>query len=131
MKAALNFVPQLSTLDGWWAEGFNGENGWALPLAEGSDSEVDASDHDALFTMLEREIVPSFYERDEHGIPRAWVKRMKWAAYVAGLSFTTRRMVQDYTRNYYVDALRGSAERDDPPTDLIRVVQTKGGSQSE
>ena len=131
MKAALNFVPQLSTLDGWWAEGFNGENGWALPLAEGSDSEVDASDHDALFTMLEREIVPSFYERDEHGIPRAWVKRMKWAAYVAGLSFTTRRMVQDYTRNYYVDALRGSAERDDPPTDLIHVVQTKGGSQSE
>jgi starch phosphorylase len=116
MKAALNGVPQLSTLDGWWAEGFEGDNGWAIPLAEGEDSAVDRQDHDALFTMMEREIVPLYYERDDEGVPRAWVARMKQAMRVAGRAFTARRMVSDYAARYYVPALRGSLEGDDPPT---------------
>ena len=118
MKAALNCVPQLSTLDGWWAEGFTGENGWAIPLAEGPDDDaVDERDHEALFTLLEREVVPEFYTRDEAGIPRGWVRRMKQALRVAARRFTTHRMVRDYARDYYVPALRGSLEDDDPPTD--------------
>jgi len=117
MKAALNCVPQLSTLDGWWAEGFDGENGWAIPLAEGTNEEVDSHDHDALFSLLEREVVPTFYEaQDEGGIPTAWVRRMKEALRVAGRTFTTRRMVQEYTENYYLPALSGAEAADDPPT---------------
>jgi len=117
MKAGLNFVPQLSTLDGWWAEGFNGENGWAIPTSEREGDAQDEADHDALFTLLEREVVPTYYERDEREIPAAWVARMKQAMIVAAKSFTTHRMVKDYTERFYLPALRGTTEHDDPPTD--------------
>ena len=117
MKAALNFVPQLSTLDGWWAEGFNGENGWAIPKAEAEGDALDAADHEALFTLLEREVVPAYYERDERDLPPAWIKRMKQAAIVAGKAFTAGRMVMDYAERFYVPALRGVTEGDDAPTD--------------
>ncbi len=116
MKAALNGVPQLGTLDGWWAEGFDGGNGWALPLADGEDNEVDAHDHEQLFTLLEREVVPRFYERDERDLPVAWIRMMKNAIMVAGRHFTTARMVEEYARQYYAPALRGESEGDIPPT---------------
>jgi starch phosphorylase len=115
MKAALNGVPQLSTIDGWWAEGFSGSNGWAIPLAEGTNEEVDDADHQALFEILERKVVPEYYRRDENGIPVDWVRRMKSAIAVAGRTFTTGRMVQEYTQKYYVAALRGQLAQDDPP----------------
>ena len=115
MKAALNGVPQLSTVDGWWAEAFNGKNGWALPLSEGSEEEVDARDHVALMKLLERDVVPEFYDRDETGLPRAWVARMKQAIMVSARRFTTGRMVEDYARNYYVRALTADLETDDRP----------------
>ena len=115
MKAALNAVPQLGTLDGWWAEGFEGENGWALPLPE-PGVDADAADSEALFDLLEREVVPMFYDRDEDDLPRAWIRKMKHALRVAGARFTTRRMVQDYARDYYAGALAGELNGDDPPT---------------
>jgi len=117
MKAALNFVPQLSTLDGWWAEGFNGENGWAIPTSEEEGDDLDAADHEALFTLLEREVVPAFYERDERGIPPEWLRRMKQAMIVSAKAFTAGRMVQEYTERFYVPALTAGAEGDDPPSD--------------
>jgi starch phosphorylase len=117
MKAGLNFVPQMSTLDGWWAEGFNGENGWAIPNSEQQGDAQDAADHDALFTLLEREVVPAYYERDERDVPLAWVARMKQAMIVAGKAFTAHRMVKEYVERFYVPALRGPDEPDDPPTD--------------
>jgi starch phosphorylase len=117
MKAALNCVPQLGTLDGWWAEGFAGDNGWALPLAEGTDEEMDEKDHEALFTILERDVVPLFYDRDPAGVPLGYVRHMKHALRVAGSRFTARRMVQEYVRSGYVPALTGQAAEDDPPTD--------------
>ena len=117
MKAALNFVPQLSTLDGWWAEGFNGENGWAIPSSELEGDELDAADHEALFTLLEREVIPTYYERDERDVPVAWVARMKQAMIAAAKTFTTHRMVKEYTERFYVPALRGGEGPDDPPTD--------------
>ncbi len=116
MKAGLNGVPQISTLDGWWAEGFNGSNGWAIPVTRGLDDDVDAHDHDALFTLLEREVVPLYYERDESGLPRGWIRVMKEALRVAGSKFTTGRMVKAYTERYYVPALASRVEHDDPPT---------------
>jgi len=117
MKAALNCVPQLSTLDGWWAEGFNGRNGWAIPAAEGLDEEVDAADHAALFTLLEREVIPAYYNRDERGVPTDWVLRMKEALRVAGQRFTTNRMVREYAERFYIPAVQGLSEGDDPPFD--------------
>jgi starch phosphorylase len=115
MKAALNGVPQLSTVDGWWAEGYNGENGWAIPLSEGEPDQVDEHDHRVLFDLLERKIVPEYYDRDEHGIPRAWVRRMKECVIKAGQVFTTGRMVREYTTKYYAAALTGRVDHDDPP----------------
>jgi starch phosphorylase len=116
MKAALNGVPQLSTLDGWWAEGFNGENGWAIPVADAeSDEEVDALDHENLFKILEREVVPLYYRLDERGLPAGWVRMMKEAIRVAGSEFTTARMVREYADRYYAPALSGTVEGDDPP----------------
>ncbi len=115
MKAALNCVPQIGTLDGWWAEGFTGTNGWAVSVAEGTDDEVDAHDHDALFTLLEREVVPMYYDRDDEDLPRDWIRMMKEAMRVAGTHFTAERMVQEYAECYYLHALSGDVTNDDPP----------------
>ncbi|MDT8341471.1 MAG: alpha-glucan family phosphorylase [Longimicrobiales bacterium] len=105
MKAALNLVPQLSTLDGWWAEGYDGSNGWAIPREEGPSEEVDRQDHEALMAVLEREVVPAFYERNEDGVPTRYVARMKNALRVAGSRFTARRMVREYAEFCYAPAL--------------------------
>jgi starch phosphorylase len=115
MKAALNAVPQLGTVDGWWAEGYAGTNGWAIPLAA-EESEAEESDWDHLFTILEDEVVPLFYDRDERNVPVGWVQRMKHALWIAGKSFTAGRMVKEYANRYYVPALRDEPEGDDPPT---------------
>lgn len=115
MKAALNAVPQLSTLDGWWHEGYDGFNGWAIgPAAEGEDA--DAADAERLYGLLEEEVVPTFFDRDEHGVPRRWVAKMKHALHATGARFTARRMVQQYVRHYYAPALRGQTRGDDEPT---------------
>jgi glycogen phosphorylase len=116
MKAALNGVPQLSTLDGWWAEGFAGDNGWALPPT-GPDEDADAADAEQLYAMLESQVVPLFYERDDQGIPRVWIARMKHAMRVAGGRFTAERMVREYVRDYYAPAMRGTSPEDPPPVD--------------
>jgi len=114
MKAALNGVPQLSTIDGWWEEGYSGKNGWAIPRAAPND-DADAVDAEHLYQLLENEIVPLWYEQDADGIPRRWVQRMKEAIRVAGRKFTARRMLQDYVARYYAPILRGDAFVDDPP----------------
>lgn len=119
MKAALNGVPQISTLDGWWAEGYDGTNGWAIPqAAAGADS--DAADAEHLYSLLEEQVVPLYYTRDERGIPLAWLDRMRNAIRVAGSQFTARRMVRDYVENYYIPAIRGYATPDDPPVEPSR-----------
>jgi starch phosphorylase len=114
MKAALNGVPQLSTIDGWWEEGYTGKNGWAIPKA-GPDEDADAVDAESLYQLLEDEIVPLWYEKDADGIPRRWVQRMKESIRVAGRKFTARRMLQDYVARYYAPILRGDMFVDDPP----------------
>jgi len=114
MKAALNGVPQLSTIDGWWEEGFDGTNGWAIPAAS-SDETADAETADHLYRLLETEVVPRFYDRTD-GVPEAWVKMMKNAMRVAGEKFTARRMVEEYVETYYVPSMNGDAIPDDPPT---------------
>ncbi|MBI1966904.1 MAG: alpha-glucan family phosphorylase [Gemmatimonadetes bacterium] len=117
MKAALNAVPQLSTLDGWWTEGYTGLNGWSIPRTP-PDTAADAADADAeqLFSLLEQQVVPLFYDRDERGIPTGWVERMKHALRESGARFTARRMVQQYVNEYYLPAIRGEPAGGDPPT---------------
>lgn len=117
MKAALNGVPQLSTIDGWWEEGYDGTNGWAIPLANDPEDLDATDDADAghLYRLLEREIVPLYYQRGPDGTPHGWVERMRGALRVAGSRFTARRMVREYTERYYLPAMRGDPFSDDPP----------------
>ena len=117
MKAALNGVPQLSTIDGWWEEGFDGTNGWALPrVPESLDiEETDREDAAALYQVLEQEIVPTYYDRNVQGVPLAWVERMRNALRVAARKFTAHRMLRDYAERYYTPAMQGALKDDDPP----------------
>jgi len=118
MKAGLNGVPQLSTCDGWWEEGYDGTNGWILPrAAEGlSPEEADEADAEELYRLLETEIVPLYYTRDSREIPLGWVERMRHAIRVAAGHFTADRMVREYADRYYVPSMRKSHGGDDPPT---------------
>lgn len=107
MKAALNGIPNLSILDGWWAEAYNGLNGWGIASAEhpdNADQQYDA-DAEALCTLLENEVIPLYYQRDRDGVPRGWVAVMKEAIRTMGPQFSARRMLKEYTREYYVPAL--------------------------
>jgi starch phosphorylase len=108
-KAAVNGIPNLSILDGWWAEGYNGANGWAI-AAEQDEFEnewaQDTAEAGALYDLLENEVVPLFYKRDADGVPRGWVRVMKEAIRTAAPTFCTRRMVKEYAERYYVPAAR-------------------------
>lgn len=117
MKAALNGVPQLSTMDGWWEEGYDGSNGWCLPRpAPGlTAEEADAADADALYRLLEEGIVPMYYDRDDDGLPVRWVERMRNALRVAGERFTADRMVKEYVTHCYLPAMRNDPFEDVPP----------------
>lgn len=115
MKAALNLVPQFGTMDGWWAEGYNGKNGWAIPLAPDLEN-ADEWDWNHTFDLLENDVVPLYYERTREGIPMGWVEMMKQSLWVAGRDFTTGRMLREYATKYYVPALSGSPGADDPPS---------------
>lgn len=115
MKSGLNGVPQLSTLDGWWHEGYDGLNGWAVPPAA-SRATPDEWDAEQLYRLLEEQVVPLYYARDDRGVPRGWMQKMKHAMRVAGLHFTARRMLESYARLFYVQAVQGTTLPDDPPT---------------
>jgi starch phosphorylase len=117
MKAALNGVPQLSTLDGWWQEGYDGLGGWAVPPAsiEGTEA-ADDQDAEACYRIFEEQVVPLFYTRDSHGIPLGWVERMRHALRLGGRRFTSHRMVADYVQEYYAPAVRCDLSGDAPPT---------------
>jgi len=100
MKAALNGVPQLSVLDGWWLEGFTGKNGWAISHQKESGN-PNQPDAEAVYRILEENIIPLYYQSSQTAIPEGWVKVMKAAIKVAGSKFSARRMVKDYCENFY------------------------------
>lgn len=100
MKAALNGVPNLSILDGWWLEGFNGENGWAFGGETEAGDRTDA-DREAIYRLLEEEIIPLYYHTSENGIPTGWVRIMKNAIKANGARFSARRMVREYATKFY------------------------------
>ena len=106
MKPPMHGGVNLSILDGWWPEGFDGTNGWAIgDGSEGSDRErQDGLDAESLYGLLEREVVPEFYARDGAGLPQAWIRRaLRSAATVPG-RFNTHRMVAEYLEKSYLPA---------------------------
>ena len=110
MKAALNGVPHLSIGDGWWAEGHSGNNGWLIDGgAHPNDAATDAADADALYTLIERDVVPSFYDRDGDDLPRRWLSIVRQAIRTIAPRFTTRRMMKQYVDEMYAPAILGSA----------------------
>ena len=108
MKAAANGVLNVSVLDGWWDEGYSSDVGWAIGNGElYSDPEKqDLVECEALFNLLENEIVPTFYERDRNGLPVEWITMMKASIRKLGALFNTQRMVQEYTESSYLPAYR-------------------------
>ena len=107
MKAAVNGVPHLSIGDGWWAEGYNSHNGWLIDGGQTGDNHdaVDAADANALYRLLEEEIVPAFYDRDANGISRRWLSVVKESIRTVSPRFSARRMVKEYVKGMYAPAI--------------------------
>ena len=112
MKAAMNGAVNVSVLDGWWDEGFVGDNGWAIGGRETNPDEgaQDWSDAQDLYRLLEDEIVPRYYDRDERGLPLAWVDLMRRSMASALWRFSTTRMLHDYVETMYLPAARSARE---------------------
>jgi len=106
MKAAANGVLNVSILDGWWDEAYSPNIGWAIGRGENYDDPIyqDQIESEALYNLLEKEIIPLFYERGIDGIPRKWVSRMKESIATLCHFFNTCRMVHEYTERFYVPA---------------------------
>jgi starch phosphorylase len=106
MKVLVNGGLNLSELDGWWAEAYSPEVGWAIGdgREHGDDPSWDAAEAESLYAVLEREVIPEFYARDEHGIPRGWVARMRESMARLTPAFSTNRAVRQYTEEHYLSA---------------------------
>jgi glycogen phosphorylase len=113
MKVLVNGGLNLSELDGWWAEAYSPEVGWAIGngLEHDGDPAWDAVEARTLYELLEREIVPEFYARDERGIPHQWVSRMRQSMTRLTPTFSTNRVVREYTGEYYLPAAAAFRER--------------------
>jgi len=105
MKAALNGVPHLSILDGWWVEGFNGKNGWAIEHEEIS-ADPDSSDAEKIYHILEDKIIPLYYKTSESGVPNEWVRLMKESIKSNAAVFSARRMVKQYIEKFYSKSIQ-------------------------
>jgi starch phosphorylase len=108
MKAAMNGVLNCSVLDGWWDEAYNPEVGWAIGAGEEyEDTNLqDEVESKALYDLLEREIIPLFYQRGRDNLPREWIRRMKVCMKEIGQSMSSHRMLMDYSNKFYLPALK-------------------------
>ncbi|MBN1218078.1 MAG: alpha-glucan family phosphorylase [Anaerolineae bacterium] len=107
-KAGLNGCPNLSVLDGWWAEGYNGQNGWAIGHPEvryEDEHEQNHADATALYELLEDPVVPLFYERNANGVPVKWIKMVKETIRTVAPQFSMSRMVKEYTEKLYIPGM--------------------------
>jgi len=104
-KSPVNGGVNLSILDGWWVEGFRGENGWAFGGDAGADAETqDKEDAAELYQLLEKEVVPLFFAKDADGLRHGWIGRMKGSIASIVPNFSAHRMVRDYLQEVYVPA---------------------------
>ena len=108
-------MPQLGTADGWRKEGYDGGNGWAVAALDGNDADGEAAER--VSELLESEVVPRFYDRQQaEAAPAAWTTMMKHAIRRAGGQFTARRMLTEYVEGCYAPGLSDATVRDAPPT---------------
>ena len=116
-KVVLNGGLNLSVLDGWWAEAYDGLNGFAIGGGRThSNFDIhDSRDGDDLYRVLHDEVIPLYYKRDHDGLPRGWIKRMKRTIRTLGWRFNADRMVMDYTRKCYIPAAGGTSSEIRPP----------------
>jgi len=125
MKVLVNGGLNLSELDGWWAEAYAPELGWALGDGQehGDDPAWDAAEAEALYTLLERDVIPAFYTRDEDGMPTAWIAKVRASMARLTPRFSTNRVVREYTEKYYVPAAAAyrtrAADHGRPGAELI------------
>jgi starch phosphorylase len=114
MKVLVNGGLNLSELDGWWAEAYSPEVGWAIgdEQEHGDDPSWDATEAEALYALLEKEVVPEFYSRDERGIPGRWVARMRTSMARLTPNFSANRAVRQYTDEHYLPAAAAFRRRD-------------------
>jgi starch phosphorylase len=113
MKVLVNGGLNLSELDGWWAEAYSPEVGWALGDGKEHDSDPswDDAEAESLYDLLEREVIPTFYSRDERGIPAGWVARMRKSMACLTPLFSANRVVREYTEKHYLPAAAAYEQR--------------------
>jgi starch phosphorylase len=113
MKVLVNGGLNFSELDGWWAEAYSAEVGWAIGDGKehGEDPAWDAAEAEAMYTLLEHEVIPEFYERDEKAMPRKWLGRVRESMARLTPEFSASRAIREYTENYYLPAASGYRER--------------------
>ncbi len=124
MKVLVNGGLNLSELDGWWAEAYDPEVGWAIGDAqEHSEPEGDRVEAESLYDLLEAEILPSFYRRDSNGIPRDWIARMRASMSRLAPQFSTNRMVREYVARIYLPASQAYRQRSVRGGELAKSLQ--------
>jgi starch phosphorylase len=107
MKAAINGVPNFSVLDGWWCEGFNGSNGWAIDAHENMDATLqDDIDSKELYRILEDEIIPLYFRRDLDDIPKGWLAVVRESMHSVIPNFSSQRMLKQYIEELYIPAMK-------------------------
>jgi starch phosphorylase len=112
MKAALNGSLNLSILDGWWAEFYDEENGWAIPSADsaGDGAERDKLEADSMYDLIEHQIAPRFYDRGDDGVPHRWVQSIRHTLSTLSPALSADRMVREYVERLYIPAARAEEE---------------------
>ena len=127
MKAALNGGLNLSILDGWWDEWYDGNNGWAIPSADGVDDQDRRDDLEAtaLYDLIENEVAPRFYDVDEQGVPTRWIEMLRHTLKSLGPKVLATRQVRDYVRELYAPAAHTSRALNSDYTGARELAQWK------
>lgn len=123
-KVSINGIINLSIFDGWWCEGYNGRNGWVIGDDTHYENEQyqDDADSQSLYSLLEDVIIPLYYKRNENGIPVEWVKIMKESIKSITPVFSTHRMVQDYTRKFYIPCIERVRQINNTNYEFVREL---------
>lgn len=121
-KVCINGIINFSVLDGWWCEGYNGKNGWAIgdDTFYGNEYYQDNADSESIYETLEKQIIPLYYNLDEKGIPVKWVHVMKESIKSLTYQYSTHRMVQDYTQKMYVPSMERFEKISSTNYDFVR-----------
>jgi len=128
----MNGVINCSVLDGWWDEGYNGRNGWAIGGRDTSSDEgaQDWADAQDLYRLLETEIVPAYYERDKADLPLRWLEYMKESMASTIWQFSTSRMLEEYVEKLYLPAATQTADEVSEGSARKPVGATRGSARS-